>query len=43
MENGEEFKENYEVIEEIGKGSYGVVNKVVEKENGKKYDENLIS
>jgi len=34
---GEEFKANYEVLEELGKGRYGVVHKVVERATGQKY------
>lgn len=34
---GEEFKANYEVLEELGKGRYGVVHKVQEHATGQKY------
>ena len=34
---GEEFKANFEVLEELGKGRYGVVHKVLEHATGQKY------
>lgn len=34
---GEEFKANFEVLEELGKGRYGVVHKVQEHATGQKY------
>lgn len=34
---GEEFKTCYEVLEELGKGRYGVVHKVQERATGQKY------
>ena len=37
MAPGEEFKDNYEVLEELGKGRYGVVHKVEERATGQKY------
>ena len=34
---GEEFRANFEVLEELGKGRYGVVHKVLERATGQKY------
>lgn len=36
VEAGEVFKERYEVLEELGKGRFGVVHKVVDLETGQK-------
>ena len=36
MEPGPEFKARYEVQEELGKGRFGVVHKVVDKETNQK-------
>lgn len=37
IENGELFTKQYEVLDELGKGRYGVVRKVKEYETGKYY------
>jgi len=37
VENGELFTQLYEVLDELGKGRYGVVRKVKERESGKYY------
>lgn len=37
IENGELFTEQYEVLDELGKGRYGVVYKVKERETSKYY------
>lgn len=36
VEPGPEFKNRYEVLEELGKGRYGVVHKVVDKNSSQK-------
>lgn len=36
MEPGPEFRARYEVAEELGKGRFGVVHKVVDKESNQK-------
>lgn len=37
IESGEIFTEQYEVLDELGKGRYGVVYKAKERESGKYY------
>lgn len=37
IENGELFTKQYEVLDELGKGRYGVVRKVKERETSKYY------
>ncbi|XP_065224953.1 titin-like isoform X4 [Planococcus citri] len=37
IQNGETFKDHYEVLEELGKGRYGIVHKVRDKEFGNYY------
>ncbi|GLH01363.1 Obscurin [Gryllus bimaculatus] len=37
IEPGEDFKNRFEVLEELGKGRYGVVHKVAERSNGQKF------
>lgn len=36
IEPGQEFKAKYEVLEEIGKGRFGIVHKVVDKTTNQK-------
>ncbi|XP_066996546.2 titin homolog isoform X2 [Anabrus simplex] len=37
VEPGDEFKTKYDVLEELGKGRYGVVHKVVERDTSQKF------
>lgn len=36
-EPGAEFKTRYDISEELGKGRYGIVRKVIEKQTGQKF------